>query len=129
MSWYINYGPLKFGKNPLPIRRKDLSILKCLISLDPYALWIPEISFSFCRVLSIGIVYFAEQSCKQLTSDPFTGKQIVTSVNDLIENGPYNSCITCVLLEYERAYRILPVDQVSRIGFCQNLLDCSIFSF
>ena len=31
------------GKNPVRVRRSNLSTFKCLVSLDPYALWILEI--------------------------------------------------------------------------------------
>ena len=45
---------------------------------------------------------------KRLTNDPFTRKQIGKTINDVIKNGPYNSCAACVVFEYERAYKILP---------------------
>ena len=52
------------------------------------------------------------------------------TINDVIENGPYISCITYVLFEYERAYKNLPVDQIRRFFHIPNdfgpfLLKCA----
>ena len=85
-----------------------------------YALCLPKyLIFHVLLSSFIGIVYFEEQRYKQLTNDPFTRKQ-TGRMNDVIENGPYNSCTACVLLEYERAYKILPVEQIRRFFYISN---------
>ena len=72
-------------------------------TIDPYALWIPEIShFSrFVEFFSLELFILRNRAAKKLIHLQESKR---ATINDVIENGPYNSCTICVLFEYERAY-------------------------